>query len=145
MKALLQRVLSAHVTVDGEIVGEIGPGLLALIGFGTGDSVEKLEPMREKIRTLRIFENDLGKFDKSLDDIGGGILLVSQFTLYGTCNKGRRPDFNEALAPKEAKDLYEQFVSLFRETNDQVATGIFAADMKVSLVNDGPVTLMLEL
>ena len=144
MKALIQRVSEAQVKVNGEITGKIGSGILALVGFGPGDEESKIVPLRDKILNLRIFPNDEGKFDKSLVDIRGGLLLVSQFTLYGNCDKGRRPDFTKALHPKEAEPLYDKFVKASREVHEQVETGIFGAMMNVTLVNDGPVTLMIE-
>lgn len=145
MKSILQRVSSASVVVDGITVGSISTGIMALVGFGKDDSESKLRPMLEKILTLRIFANDLGRFDRSLIDIKGELLLVPQFTLFADTSKGRRPEFFNALAPAEASRLFEKLVTLARETPDlTVASGSFGADMKVSLTNDGPVTISLE-
>ncbi len=147
MKALLQRVSKASITVNNEIVGAIDQGILVFIGFGAVDMDRDalLPKLRDKILTLRIFPNEKGKFDQSVVDIDGGILLVSQFTLYGTCNKGRRPDFNEALQPDRAEAMYDEFCKIFKEAHPKVETGIFGADMKVELLNDGPVTIEVEM
>ena len=145
MKALIQRVTRASVTVDEKIIGEIDQGIVALIGFGADDNESKLAPMAEKIAYLRIFTNEKGRFDKSLLDINGALLLVPQFTLYGKTDKGRRPDFFAALAPEKATALFDSFVEHCRNHSiASVQTGEFGAYMKVDLQNDGPVTLMLE-
>lgn len=146
MRVLLQRVQSASVVIENETVGSISAGLLLLVGFGKEDSERdlKLQLFRDKILGLRIFPDETGKFDRSVRDVAGGVLLVSQFTLYGNCSKGRRPDFTDALNPPVAKELYERFVSLFAEAHSTVQSGIFGANMQVHLVNDGPVTMQLE-
>jgi D-tyrosyl-tRNA(Tyr) deacylase len=141
---VLQRVRSAKVEVDGRVVGEIGPGLLVLLGVGKGDSEAELEWMADKIAGMRIFEDEAGKMNRSLLDTSKAMLCVSQFTLYADTRKGRRPSFIDAGAPEEAKPLYLKFCERSRALGLTVAEGIFAADMKVSLVNDGPVTIWLD-
>nr|WP_315861035.1 D-aminoacyl-tRNA deacylase [Stieleria sp. JC731] len=141
---VLQRVTEASVKVDGEVVGQIGQGFVALVGIGQGDDAQVVKWMADKTVQLRVFEDDLGKMNRSLTDVGGAVLAISQFTLYGDCRKGRRPAFTDAAAPELANQLYQQYVSAIRDQAVQVQTGIFAADMKVSLVNDGPVTMILE-
>jgi D-tyrosyl-tRNA(Tyr) deacylase len=126
-----------------EVVGAIGAGLLVLLGVKPGDDDKAIEFLAEKIANLRIFPDDAGKMNRSLLDVGGAALIVSQFTLYGDCRKGRRPSFIDAAPPEIAEPLYERFVLRLRETGVRVETGRFAADMKVALVNDGPVTLIL--
>jgi D-tyrosyl-tRNA(Tyr) deacylase len=144
MKAVIQRVTSASVAVAGETVGEIGRGMLVLLGVEKGDDEARADWLAEKIAGLRIFEDDLGKMNLSVQEIGGSLLVVSQFTLAGNCAKGRRPSFDTAAPPEEGKRLYEYFVEAVRRLGLQVSTGIFQADMQVSLVNDGPVTFILE-
>ena len=144
MKAVIQRVRQADVTVDGKVVGAIGQGILILFGVEKGDTETKADWMAEKITTLRIFEDDRGKMNRSVMDICGELLAVSQFTIAGNCSKGRRPSFDTAASPDEGKRMYEYFVEALRRLNIPVATGIFQADMQVSLVNDGPVTFVLE-
>ena len=144
MKVVLQRVLSASVTVDQQIVGQIEAGLLALVGITRGDTTEQIRWMAEKTAALRIFEDDDGKMNRSVVDVSGEILAVSQFTLLGDCRKGRRPAFTDAAEPTIANQLYEEYVALLKEQGIGVQTGVFAADMKVALVNDGPVTLILN-
>ena len=145
MKIILQRVSRAEVTVDAQTVGKIGHGVLLLVGFGRDDSDPDLVRAADKIIHLRIFANDLGKLDRSLLDIGGGVLAVPQFTLYGQALKGRRPEFTQALEPALAQSHFESFVRILRQTPVcKVESGRFGADMKVSLVNDGPFTLALE-
>ena len=144
MRALVQRVSRASVIVGDETVGSINRGLVILLGVREGDTEEDVRWLAEKCIHLRIFENDAGKFDRSVLDVGGGLLVVSQFTLYGDCRKGRRPSFSQAAGPKLAESLYENFVSTVRETGLSVATGVFAAMMQVHIVNDGPVTLMVD-
>ena len=145
MRVVLQRVSRARVTVDGRVTGEIGRGLLLLVGFTAADSEDALAWMAEKVRGLRIFPDDAGKMNRSLDEVGGGVLVVSQFTLYGDTRKGRRPSFVDVAPPERAIPLYERFVALLRAgAPGPVATGEFGAMMDVELVNDGPVTLMLE-
>jgi len=144
MRALLQRVTRAGVSVDGAVVGEIGPGLLILLGVAKPDTVGDAEFLAEKILNLRVFPDASGKMNLSVQDTQGGLLVVSQFTLYGDCRKGRRPGFDAAAPPEQARALYESFVDLARRSGLKVATGVFQAHMEVSLINDGPVTLMLE-
>jgi D-tyrosyl-tRNA(Tyr) deacylase len=144
MRIVLQRVSRARVTVDGRVTGEIGAGLLLLVGFRDGDGEEALTWMAEKVVGLRIFADGEGKMNRSVEEAGGAVLIVSQFTLYGDARKGRRPSFIEAARPETAIPLYERFVELVRATGRPVATGEFGAMMDVELVNDGPVTLILE-
>lgn len=144
MRLVLQRVDSAKVTVDGEVTGAIGQGLLIFAGFGRGDSPELLPFYAKKVSELRIFSDAGGKINLSLRDISGSILLVSQFTLYANCGRGRRPDFTHAADPELARSLYEGLIRQFKELDLNVQTGIFAADMSVELVNDGPVTIILD-
>ncbi len=144
MRALLQRVSQARVTVDGSVVGEIGPGLLILLGVAKPDTASNAEFLVDKILNLRIFPDAAGKMNLSLLDTAGELLVVSQFTLYGDCRKGRRPGFDAAAPAEQARTLYESFVALARRSGLRVATGVFQAHMDVALVNDGPVTLMLE-
>ena len=144
MRALLQRVTRAGVSVDGAVVGEIGTGLLILLGVAKPDTAADAEFLAEKILNLRIFSDAAGKMNLSLLDTQGGLLVVSQFTLYGDCRKGRRPGFDAAAPPEQARTLYESFVTIARRSGLRVETGVFQAHMEVSLVNDGPVTLMLE-
>ncbi|WP_315861285.1 D-aminoacyl-tRNA deacylase [Roseiconus lacunae] len=141
---VLQRVSEASVKVDGEIVGQINHGLVALVGIGHGDDEKIVEWMADKTVQLRVFEDDAGKMNRSLADVSGGVLAISQFTLYGDCRKGRRPAFTAAAAPEVAKQLYEHYVNAIGKHGIEVQTGIFAADMKVSLINDGPVTMLLD-
>ena len=145
MKVILQRVSTASVTVDGSVVGQIGRGLVLLVGFGKGDDETRVSPMVEKICKLRIFENDTKKFDKDIIEVGGEVLAISQFTLFADTSRGRRPDFFQALEPAEASRLFDLFVSELRATAiSKVETGVFGALMQVSLINDGPVTITLE-
>jgi len=144
MKAVIQRVTSASVVVDGRTVAEIGQGLLVLLGVEKGDGEPQADWLAEKIAGLRIFSDEADKMNLSLRDVGGSLLVVSQFTLAGNCAKGKRPSFDTAAPPEEGKRLYEQFVRAARESGLAVQTGIFQADMRVSLVNDGPVTFILE-
>ncbi|AFE08638.1 D-tyrosyl-tRNA(Tyr) deacylase [Corallococcus coralloides DSM 2259] len=144
MKAVVQRVLEASVTVDGQRVSEMGPGLLVLLGVGKGDTDADMTWMVEKLATLRIFEDADGKMNLSLEDTSKHLIVVSQFTLYGDARKGRRPSFIDAMEPVAAKALYERACEALRQRGLTVGTGIFAADMKVALVNDGPVTILLE-
>ncbi len=144
MKAVVQRVGEARVEVGGETVGKIGKGILILLGVENGDGEREADWLAEKIMNLRIFEDEAGKMNLSVRDIGGGLLAVSQFTLAGNCAKGRRPSFDSAAPPEEANRLYEYFTAKLRETGVAVETGVFQAMMPVSLVNDGPVTFILE-
>jgi D-tyrosyl-tRNA(Tyr) deacylase len=144
MRVVLQRVSRARVTVDDRVMGQIDRGVVLLVGFTDGDSEATLRWMAEKIVGLRIFSDDEGKMNRSLDEVDGAILVVSQFTLYGDASKGRRPSFISAARPEVAIPLYERFVELLRQTGRPMATGEFGAMMDVELVNDGPVTLILE-
>jgi len=144
MRVVAQRVSEARVRVDSQIAGEIGPGLLLLVGAGVGDSADDAKWLAEKCAHLRIFEDDEGRFNRSLLDTGGSALVVSQFTLYGDCRKGRRPSFSGALAPEEAEELVELFVRGLQHCGVRVAKGRFGAKMQVELTNQGPVTLILE-
>jgi D-tyrosyl-tRNA(Tyr) deacylase len=144
MRIVLQRVSRAKVTVDGRVTGEIGRGLLLLAGFADGDTDDALAWMADKVVGLRIFPDDEGKMNRSVEEIGGGLLVVSQFTLYGDTRKGRRPSFVDAARPEAAIPLYERFLQMLRATGRPVQTGEFGAMMDVELVNDGPVTLILE-
>lgn len=144
MRAVLQRVKEASVTVDGAVVGAIGPGLLVLLGVGKGDTEADVDFMVDKVPGLRIFEDDAGKMNRALVDGSKALLAVSQFTLFADTKKGRRPSFIDAMPPDEAKRLYGLFCERCRAAGLTVAEGIFAADMKVALVNDGPVTILLD-
>lgn len=144
MRAVIQRVSSAQVDIDGETVGSIGHGLLILLGVGHGDGEEQAERLWSKIARLRIFEDAEGKTNLSLADVGGEVLVVSQFTLFANCRRGNRPSFTEAGAPDEANRLYEWFVERARRDVPRVETGRFGAYMDVSLTNDGPFTLWLD-
>jgi len=144
MRAVVQRVTQASVTVDGELLGRIGKGLLILLGVADGDTRELTEKMADKICRLRIFEDENGKTNLSLADVGGELLVISQFTLYADCRKGNRPSFTNAARPETAIPLYEAFIARCRESGLPVETGEFGADMKVDLLNDGPVTLWMD-
>ena len=144
MRVVLQRVSSASVTVDDQLVGQIGHGLLALVGIGHGDTETQVRWLADKTAELRIFEDDQGKMNRSVLDVGGSALVVSQFTLLGDCRKGRRPAFTEAAAPELANALYTRYADLLADRGIDVQRGTFAADMKVALVNDGPVTMILD-
>ena len=144
MRIVLQRASRARVTVEGEVTGEIGRGLVLLVGFTDGDTDDTVAWMADKVVGLRIFPDDEGKMNRSVQEVGGGLLVVSQFTLYGDARKGRRPSFIEAARPEVAIPLYERFVEVLRATGLPVGTGRFGAMMEVDLVNDGPVTLILE-
>lgn len=144
MRIVLQRAKNARVTVDGKVTGAIDHGLVLLVGFTDGDGEEDIRYLAEKVVHLRIFEDEQGKMNRSLLDVGGGILSVSQFTLYGDCRKGRRPSFTAAAAPEIASELYDRFNEELRRRGVKVETGVFGAMMQVSFTNDGPVTLILE-
>ena len=144
MKGLIQRVKRASVTIDGEKYSEIGQGILVLLGVEKGDSEQNAEKLAGKIMKLRIFEDENGKMNKSVQDVKGEILVVSQFTLAGDCKKGTRPSFDKAELPQRANELYEYFTGVIRQNNINAPTGVFGAMMDVELVNDGPVTFMVE-
>ena len=144
MRAVVQRVSAASVTVEGRKVGSIGPGLLVLLGVARGDTEKDGEYLAEKLAGLRIFEDEEEKMNRSVAQIGGSILLVSQFTLYGDVRHGRRPSFTQAAPPEEANRLYENLAQKLRDKGLTVETGQFQAHMEVSLVNDGPVTILLD-
>ena len=144
MRAVLQRVTEAYVTVEGATVGSIGTGLVVLVGVTSTDSRQDADYLAEKIVHLRIFPDDAGKMNRSLLDASGALLVVSQFTLYGDCKKGRRPSFDDAAPTDQARDLYDYFVERLRLRNILVQTGVFQAEMQIHLVNDGPVTFILE-
>jgi D-tyrosyl-tRNA(Tyr) deacylase len=144
MKGVIQRVTSASVTVDGRTTGEIGQGLLVLLGVEKGDDESKADWLAEKIAGLRIFSDDEGRMNLSLRDVGGALLVVSQFTLAGNCSKGKRPSFDTAAPPDEGRRLYEYFTDAVKRLGLPVQTGVFQTDMQVRLVNDGPVTFILE-
>lgn len=144
MRIVLQRVVQASVTIEGQVHGQIEKGYLSLVGFKDGDNENILEQMAEKVIHLRVFEDDQEKMNRSLLDVGGDILSISQFTLYANAKKGRRPSFIEAAKPAISSPLYDRFNEILREKGIHVETGIFGADMKVALVNDGPVTIILD-
>lgn len=144
MRAVIQRVKNASVTVEGKTVGAIGKGLLVFLGVGQGDNEATAKKIADKISGMRIFEDSNGKINLSSADVSAQLLLVSQFTLYADCKRGNRPGFTEAAPPDEAKRLYEYTASLFREKFEKTETGIFGADMKVELLNDGPFTIILD-
>jgi len=144
MRAVVQRVAKGAVKINGELVGSIGRGLVVLLGVGKEDSEEDVKVLAEKIVNLRIFPDEEGKMNRSLLDVGGEMLVVSQFTLYGDCRKGRRPSFTDAASPKHAEELYEKFVRYVQDKGLGVATGVFGAMMMVEIFNDGPVTFVLD-
>lgn len=144
MRSVVQRVSRAKVVVAGEVTGEISRGFLVLLGVGPDDTAEDAFYLAQKIAGLRVFEDDAGKMNLALTDVGGGMLVVSQFTLFGDCRKGRRPSFDAAARPEQANTLYETFVAMVKEQGIPVATGRFQQHMEVELVNDGPVTLLLD-
>ena len=144
MRAVIQRVSSASVTVSSEITGEIGPGLLVFLGIHRDDGDQEIQWMAEKVSNLRIFDDEAGKMNHSLIDTGGAMLVVSQFTLYGDCRKGRRPGYSAAAPPEHANALYQRFIAHVAKSGIETASGKFQAHMDVNLVNDGPVTLLLD-
>jgi D-tyrosyl-tRNA(Tyr) deacylase len=145
VKALLQRVTDARVSVGGEVVGEIGPGLLVLLGMDRGDTDAVAARLLDKLLAYRVFPDQEGRMNRSVTETGGGVLLVSQFTLSADTRKGLRPSFTSALQPELAAPLYEKALAMLRERHPESAGGVFGADMQVSLVNDGPVTFLLEI
>jgi D-aminoacyl-tRNA deacylase len=144
MRAVVQRVSSASVAVEGRVVGQIGPGLLVLLGVAAGDAATDADYLAEKIAGLRIFEDAAGKMNLSVIDVGGAVLAVSQFTLYGDVRRGKRPSFDDAARPERARELYEYFVAQIEQRGLRCETGQFQAMMSVSLVNEGPVTILLD-
>ncbi len=144
MRFIIQRVTEAKVEVEGKTVGEIGTGFLVLIGICEGDTEREADKLVKKLLGMRIFADEAGKMNLSLDDVGGELLLVSQFTLYADCKKGNRPSFTRAAGPEAANQLYEYIVKQCRQSGKTVECGVFGADMKVSLVNDGPFTVILD-
>lgn len=144
MRAVVQRVTGSKVSVEGKVVGQIGKGLNVLLGIAKEDTEEDIIYLKDKIINLRIFEDSQGKMNLSLKDVEGELLIISQFTLYGDCRKGRRPNFMNALGGEEAKELYESFVKECKGEGLKVETGMFGAEMEVLIMNDGPVTVMLE-
>ena len=144
MRVVLQRVSQASVTIEGRVAGAIGRGFCLLVGFTHGDTIAQVDWMAEKVAGLRLFADAEGKMNLSLEQVGGGLLVVSQFTLYGDTRKGRRPSFIDAAPPERAVALYDRFVAAARARGLEVGAGVFQAMMEVELVNDGPVTLILE-
>jgi len=144
MRVVIQRVKQAHVEVDGQVTGAIGPGLLVLLGIAKTDSAKQVEYLVEKVLGIRIFPDADGKMNRNIAEAGGSLLVVSQFTLYGDCRRGRRPSFDLAASPQQAAGLYDYFVSAARKSSVPVETGVFQASMQVHLVNDGPVTIICD-
>ncbi|HUK90109.1 MAG TPA: D-aminoacyl-tRNA deacylase [Blastocatellia bacterium] len=144
MRAIVQRVLQASVRIDGRVAGEIGRGVLVLLGVGRMDAEADADYLADKIVNLRIFDDTAGKMNLSLTEVGGSALVVSQFTLYGDVRRGRRPSYTDAAEPQSANRLYEYFVGRMRAVGTKVETGVFQADMQVALTNDGPVTILLD-
>lgn len=144
MRVVIQRVTEARVEVGANVTGSIGPGLLVFLGIGKSDTEQDAKYLAQKVLDLRIFPDEAGKMNRSIREAGGGLLVVSQFTLYGDCRKGRRPSFDLAASPAEAARLYQYFVDMARQTGISVETGVFQAQMQVHLVNDGPVTLICD-
>jgi D-tyrosyl-tRNA(Tyr) deacylase len=144
MRCVIQRVTRASVSVDGQVAGRIGPGLLVLLGVAKDDGPADIEYVASKIRDLRVFADEQGRMNLAVGDVGGAVLLVSQFTLLGDVRKGRRPGFDQAAPPEVARRLYEDVAARLRNTGLDVATGVFQAHMQVELVNDGPVTILLD-
>lgn len=145
MRLLIQRVTEAKVVIDGNVHAKIEQGIVAFIGIHKGDTAKLCAPLAEKLANLRIFTDLEGKINLSVKDVQGSLLIVSQFTLYADCSKGRRPSFTDAASPGEANALYEEFIAAVKSQHDQVHTGVFGADMKVHLVNDGPLTFIVEI
>lgn len=144
MRAVVQRVTSSSVSVDGNVIGSIGKGFNVLIGIAKDDTIDDLKYIKDKIVNLRVFHDENDKMNLSLLDVQGEILAISQFTLYGDCRKGRRPNFMDALGGEEAVKLYDEFVEMLKSTGLKVETGEFGAEMKVEIHNDGPVTILLD-
>jgi D-tyrosyl-tRNA(Tyr) deacylase len=144
MRAVVQRVLRARVLIDGAVVGEIGPGMLTLLAAAPGDGPDQVRWMAEKLVGLRVYGDENGKMNLSLNQVGGAMLIVSQFTLYGDCRKGKRPSYTGSAPPEEARELYASFVTAVKNLGIPVQEGVFGAMMHVELVNDGPVTLIVD-
>lgn len=144
MRVLIQRVTHASVAIDGEVYAQIKQGFLLLVGITQDDNEETVDKLAKKAAELRLFEDEQGKINRSLSDVGGSILSISQFTLYADCRKGRRPGFEKAAGPQQAKPLYEYFNEQLKAYGIHVETGVFGADMKVELCNDGPLTILLD-
>ena len=144
MRAVVQRVLRAKVSVNNDVVGQIGPGMLVLLAAGEGDGPEQVRWMVDKLTGLRVFSDEAGKMNLGLDQVKGEMLVVSQFTLYGDCRKGKRPSYTAAAPPEQAKQLYLDFIQAVRNRGISVQEGVFGAMMEVELVNDGPVTLIVD-
>ncbi|MFQ5777410.1 MAG: D-aminoacyl-tRNA deacylase [Terriglobia bacterium] len=144
MRAVVQRVSEARVRVDGKVTGQIGPGLVVLLGVAKTDNAATSEQLAEKVLRLRLFSDEQGRMNQSVEEVGGAVLAVSQFTLYGDCRKGRRPSFDRAAPAEQARALYEEFVAALRRRGARVETGVFQAMMEVELVNDGPVTVLVD-
>lgn len=144
MRAVVQRVSEARVRVDGKVTGQIGPGLVVLLGVAKTDNAAASEQLAEKVLGLRLFGDEQGRMNQSVEEVGGAVLAVSQFTLYGDCRKGRRPSFDRAAPAEQARALYEEFVAALRRRGARVETGVFQAMMEVELVNDGPVTVLVD-
>jgi D-tyrosyl-tRNA(Tyr) deacylase len=144
VRAVVQRVSRALVRVEGRVTGEVGRGLAVLLGVGKGDGEDDARLLADKVAALRIFEDGAGKMNLAVRDVGGGVLVVSQFTLFGDARRGNRPGFGDAAPPEEANALYERFCAMLRERGLPVATGVFRASMEVELVNEGPVTILLD-
>ena len=144
MRSVVQRVSFASVSVGGQVVGQIGLGILALVGVGDGDAAADMDYVASKIRDLRVFEDEHGKMNRSVVDIGGSVLVVSQFTLMGDARKGRRPAFDAAAPPAAAREVYEGLIERLKATGLRIETGVFQATMQVESVNDGPVTILLD-
>lgn len=144
MRAVVQKVLQSSVSVDGQVIGSIGPGLNVLLGISTEDTDKDLNYIADKIMHLRIFDDEQGVMNRSLEDVGGEVLLISQFTLYGDARKGRRPSYIHAMGGDASEPIYEKMAEILRSHGVTVATGKFGADMKVTIVNDGPTTILLD-
>lgn len=144
MRAIVQRALEASCVVEGKIVGSIDKGFMILVGFTHTDTLEEIKLLSRKIAGLRVFEDECGKLNKGIKDIGGSILAISQFTLYADCKRGNRPSFTEAMYFEKANDMFNIFVNELRQYDIKVETGVFGADMKINFTNDGPVTIILD-
>ena len=144
MRAIVQRSLEASCVVDGNVVGKIDKGFMILVGFTHSDTLEEIKLLTRKIAGLRVFEDECGKLNKSIKDVNGSILAISQFTLYADCKKGNRPSFTEAMYYEKANDMFNIFVEELRQYDINVETGVFGADMKIKFTNDGPVTIILD-